>query len=157
MNGSSHPALRAAVTPLAAAPHGFSTQLTMTIPSDLALVEDAIEVICSHLHAGFPDERTLRFNLRVALAEALANAMEYGNGGDPSKSVMIHVRSGPQCVEIEVADEGPGFDPGAVPDPTAPERVSLETGRGLFLIQRLMDEVRFNAKGNAICMILRGA
>lgn len=157
MTGLPHPALRAAVVPLAAAPHGFSTQLTLVIPSDPTLVEDAIELICGHLKPEFLGERTVRFNLRVALAEALANAIEYGNGSDPAKQVTVHIRFGNDCAEMEVSDEGPGFDPSNVPDPTAPDRLTLETGRGLFLIQRLVDEVRFNDRGNAICMVLRRA
>jgi serine/threonine-protein kinase RsbW len=153
--GGRRPALRAAVAPLTAAPHGLSSELTLSLPSDVGLVEEAIELVCRHLKAEFLTERTIRFNLRVALAEAIANAIQYGNRNDPSKAVGIRVRFGPERVEMEVTDEGPGFDPNSVPDPTVLERRSQETGRGLFLIQRLVDEVRFNEKGNAICMILR--
>ena len=149
------PALRADVAPLQAAPHGLSSELTLTLPSDVALVEEAIELICRHLKAEFLSERAIRFNVRVALAEALANAIQYGNRNDTSKSVGVTVRFGPDRVEMEVSDEGPGFDPRHLPDPTVLERRTLETGRGIFLIQRLVDEVRFNEKGNAICMILR--
>jgi serine/threonine-protein kinase RsbW len=56
-----------------------------------------------------------------------------------------------------VADQGDGFDPAIVPDPTLPERLEEEDGRGLFLIRQLVDEVRFNDRGNAICMVLRRA
>jgi serine/threonine-protein kinase RsbW len=155
--GSSRPALRAAVSPLAAAPPGLSSVLTLTLPSDVGLVEEAIELVCRHLKAEFLSERAIRFNVRVALAEALANAIEYGNDNDTSKSVGVTVRFGPDRVEMEVTDEGPGFDPHRLPDPTVLERRSLETGRGIFLIQKLVDEVRFNEKGNSICMILRRA
>ena len=69
--------------------------------------------------------------------------------------VRVAVESG--TVSLEVRDEGSGFDPGDVPDPTDPARIDLPTGRGLFLIRQLADEVRFNDRGNAICMIMRRA
>ena len=127
------------------------------MPSDVGLIEEAVELVARRLDAHFVDPRTIRFNLRVALSEALANAMLYGNGGDAAKEVSVRVLFGRTAIEMEVADEGDGFDPGDLPDPTAPERVTRPEGRGIYLIQRLVDEVRFNEKGNAICMILRRA
>jgi serine/threonine-protein kinase RsbW len=127
------------------------------VPSDVGLIEEAVELVARHLDAHFVDPRTIRFNLRVALSEALANAMLYGNGGDAARLVSIRVLFGRTAIEMEVADEGEGFDPDSLPDPTTAERLTLPRGRGIFLIQRLVDEVRFNEKGNAICMILRRA
>jgi serine/threonine-protein kinase RsbW len=127
------------------------------MPSDVSRIEEAVELVARHLDAHFVDRRTIRFNFRVALSEALANAMLYGNGGDAAKEVSIRVQFGPTEIEMEVADEGEGFNPGALPDPTGPDRLARPDGRGIFLIQRLVDEVRFNEKGNAICMILRRA
>jgi len=149
--------LRAAVAPLAAAPSGLEYELTLTLPSDTGIIEEAILVVCRHLSAEYLSERAIRFNLRIALAEALANAILYGNRCDPSRSVQVRVRFGAERVEVEVTDEGEGFDPSSLPDPTQPDRLCLPTGRGLFLIRNLMDEVRFNEKGNSICMILRRA
>ena len=127
------------------------------MPSDVSFIEEAVELVAVHLDAHFVDPRTIRFNLRVALSEALANAMLYGNGGDASKEVGVRVLFGRTAIEMEVADEGEGFDPNALPDPTDPDRLAQPEGRGIFLIQRLVDEVRFNDKGNTICMILRRA
>jgi len=127
------------------------------MPSDVSRIEEAVELVARHLDAHFVDRRTIRFNFRVALSEALANAMLYGNGGDAAKEVSIRVQFGPTEIEMEVADEGEGFNPDALPDPTGPDRLTRPDGRGIFLIQRLVDEVRFNEKGNAICMILRRA
>jgi len=58
---------------------------------------------------------------------------------------------------VQVCDQGDGFDPSVVPDPTEPNRLERDDGRGLFLIRNLVDEVRFNERGNTICMVLRRA
>ncbi len=154
--GTPRTALRADVAPLAATT-GLSTELRLSLPSDVQVVEDAVELVCRHLEAEFISRRTIRFNLRVALAEALANAILYGNGSDPARTVEVAVRFGPARVEMEVTDEGSGFDPSTLPDPTTPDRLTLPSGRGIFLIRQLVDEVRFNRTGNSICMILRRA
>jgi len=145
------------VSPLPAALRGLEAELSLSVPSDVGFIEEAVDLVARHVDAHFVDPRTVRFNLRVALSEALANAMLYGNAGDPSRMVDIRVLFGRTAIEMEVTDEGEGFNPAAVPDPTTAERRSLPQGRGIFLIQRLVDEVRYNDKGNAICMILRRA
>src|SRR3989441_9900686 len=75
--------------------------------------------------------RRLRFNLRTALAEALANAIAYGNRHDTSKLVRVRVEVLPDAVRIHVTDDGDGFDPARVPDPTVPENLEPENGRRL--------------------------
>ena len=147
-------ALKPFVAPLGGA-EGLQAELTLRLPSDVVVIEDAVAVVAEHVEATFRDLHEVRFNLRVALCEALANAMLYGNGGDPDKTVDLCARYGPTTIEVEVTDQGEGFDPDAVPDPTLPENLFKSDGRGVFLIRRLMDEVRFNEKGNSICMILR--
>jgi serine/threonine-protein kinase RsbW len=62
---------------------------------------------------------------------------------------------GADVVRLHVTDEGDGFDPSIVPDPTLPERLALEDGRGLFVLKRLVDHVAFNEKGNSVCLTLR--
>jgi serine/threonine-protein kinase RsbW len=76
---------------------------------------------------------------------------------DPAKRVDVRVEVGDEAVALHVCDEGDGFDPSVIPDPTQPERIDLNQGRGLFLIRQLVDEVHFNDRGNAICMIMRRA
>lgn len=97
------------------------------------------------------------FRLRVALGEAVANAVLYGNREDPSLRVAIAARAAPGDVRVRVSDEGPGFDPGAVPDPTAPENLRRNRGRGLLLMRRLVDELRFNDRGNEVTLTVRSA
>jgi serine/threonine-protein kinase RsbW len=142
---------------IGAGERGFEAELTMAVPSRIAVVEEAVEIVARHLEAHFVDRHTIRFNLRVALSEALSNAIIYGNAEDPAKQVRVRVRFGRFAVEMEVADDGFGFRPDRVPDPTLPENLTRDDGRGLFLIRHLMDEVRFNERGNSICMILRRA
>jgi serine/threonine-protein kinase RsbW len=138
-------------------PLPFERELRLTIPSEVARVGEAVELVARHVEERFECQRTVSFNMRVALTEAISNAILYGNSEDVAKGVEVRVRFGPTAVEIEVTDQGQGFDPGTVPDPTLPENLQKPNGRGLFLIGRLVDEVRFNAKGNSICMILRRA
>ena len=134
---------------------GLEAELRLVVPSDVAVVQEAVDIVARHLEASFVDRHTIRFNLRVALAEALINAILYGNGGDRTKGVAVRVLFGRHAVELEVTDEGRGFDHRHVPDPTEPANRLLPRGRGLYLMRRLMDEVRFNDAGNSICMILR--
>jgi len=132
--------LRAAVAPLAAAPSGLEYELTLTLPSDTGIIEEAILVVCRHLSAEYLSERAIRFNLRIALAEALANAILYGNRCDPSRSVQVRVRFGAERVEVEVTDEGEGFELTELPDPLAEENLLRQSGRGLLLIKAFVDE-----------------
>ena len=127
-------------------------ELMLDVPSDLAYVGEAVELVARHCPSGILSPRRIEFNLRTALAEALANAILYGNGQDPSKHVRVRVETASDAVRLHVSDEGNGFDPTGLPDPTSPENLEREEGRGLFVMQHLVDHVTFNAKGNAICL-----
>lgn len=150
-------ALTARVAPLPSVERGLEAELTLSVPSDIEFIEEAVALVARHLEASFVDRRTIRFNLCVALSEALTNAILYGNGEGDSRDVDLRVLFGRNTIEIEVRDCGDGFDPRFIPDPTLPANRERPYGRGLFLIRRLMDEVRFNESGNSICMILRRA
>ncbi len=94
------------------------------------------------------------FEIEVSLYEALANAIEHGCGHDPEKMVEVVVA----CEEergmvIVVRDPGPGFNPESVPSPVVGENIYADSGRGIFLINQLMDEVRFEKNGTEIWMI----
>jgi serine/threonine-protein kinase RsbW len=93
------------------------------------------------------------FDIRLSLEEALTNAMRHGNQMDPSLYVEVHVHAAPDKVVIEVKDQGEGFDAGSTPDPTHQENVDQPSGRGIFLIRHLMDEVVFFNSGSGIRMI----
>ena len=134
---------------------GAATELRLALPSDVALVGPAVELISAHCRTGVLSPRRVRFNLRTVLAEALTNAIVYGNRADPTKQVRVRVELGRRVVHIHVEDDGDGFDAGAVPDPTTPDRLLCEDGRGLFVIRHLVDQVTFNARGNAVCLTLK--
>jgi anti-sigma regulatory factor (Ser/Thr protein kinase) len=129
--------------------------MRLDVPSDLGIVGDAVELVASHVPPGTLSPRRLSFNLRTALAEALGNAIRYGTGEDPDRIVTVRVELGRDFVRIYVADDGNGFDPRGMPDPTHPDNLEREYGRGLFVIRHLVDDVAFNEKGNGICLTLR--
>ena len=95
------------------------------------------------------------FGVRLALEEALVNAVKHGNRNDPTKCVWAswHVR--PRRVLVEIEDEGDGFDPRAVRDPCTPENLERSCGRGLLLMRTYMSWVRYNCRGNRVTMIKR--
>ncbi len=129
--------------------------VSLELPNDVRAIEEAVTyMIDRSLAAGFDDPDRLRLNLRVSLSEALTNAMLNGNRGQPGKHVRLEARLGAHRLVIRVTDEGGGFDPDAVPDPTLPEHRVRGRGRGIFLIRNLMDAVEFNDRGNAITMVL---
>ena len=130
-------------------------ELSVDVPSDLDYVGPAVELIVGSCPHGPLSPRRVRFNLRTALAEALTNAIAYGNRHDPSKLVRVRVEIAADAVRVHVRDDGDGFDPTAIPDPTLPENLEREDGRGLFVLRHLVDQVSFNAKGNAVCLTLR--
>jgi anti-sigma regulatory factor (Ser/Thr protein kinase) len=129
--------------------------MKLDVPSDLGMVGDAVELVASHLPPGTLSPRRISFNLRTALAEALGNAIRYGTGEDPRRKIRVRVELGRDVVRIYVVDDGAGFDPSDTPDPTHPDNLEREFGRGLFVIRHLVDDVAFNEKGNGICLTLR--
>jgi serine/threonine-protein kinase RsbW len=129
--------------------------LVLDIPNDLNSIEEAVEFVMERCPACGDDPRELRLNLRVGLAEALANAMLYGNGPDPSKRVKMEVAFEDSTITARITDEGTGFDPGTVPDPTCPRNLLKTNGRGIFLMRKLLDEVHFNDRGNSVTLVLR--
>jgi serine/threonine-protein kinase RsbW len=103
-------------------------------------------------HCGYNGEAN--FALKLCLEEALTNAIRHGNSGQAGKKVNIRYRVDPQVIDIYIADEGPGFDPGGVPDPTLTENLSRPCGRGILLMRAYMSHVEYNATGNEIHMVL---
>jgi serine/threonine-protein kinase RsbW len=111
----------------------------------------AIEDIMADLEAAGYSDKEL-FGVRLALEEALVNAIKHGHKGDPTKTVYLRYRLNGECIKVEIEDEGLGFRPQDVPDPFAPENLERPCGRGLLLMRSYMTWVRFNAIGNRVTM-----
>jgi serine/threonine-protein kinase RsbW len=134
---------------------GTGTLVTLRLPSEIACIEEAVELVTRHCLAGHDTTKKTRFRLQVVLSEALSNAIVRGNREDREKWVDVRAELREDAIRLEVTDEGPGFDPSTVPEPIRPEQLDEATGRGLYLIRQLVDAVEFNERGNSICMILR--
>ncbi len=114
------------------------------VPTVKRIMEIVGQIECS---------RGKEFEIETALIEALVNAIKHGAQNDPGKKVQCCVA----CEEDEgmliiVRDPGTGFDPLAIPDPTVGENLFSNHGRGIFMINQLMDEVKFEKNGTEIHM-----
>lgn len=92
-----------------------------------------------------------QFGIRLALEEAIVNAIKHGNKMDPAKKVQIHVDVIDDALEVVIQDEGEGFHPEDVPDPTADENLEKPSGRGLMLMNAFM-KVEYQGCGNRVVM-----
>lgn len=130
----------------------LSELLDLSIAADseaVATVVDAISETLARLEV--PEQK--RFEIALAVQEALANAVVHGCGNDPSKQVRCRVKSDPRGrIVIIVTDPGPGFSPAVLSDPKRGENLYADHGRGVYLIRQLMDEVHFERNGNEIRM-----
>ncbi|MDQ3083066.1 MAG: ATP-binding protein [Gemmatimonadota bacterium] len=131
--------------------------MDVQIPSDVRYIEGVVELAtqkCRELHV--PASKC-SLNVRVALAEAISNAILRGNSDTLHGHVRVRATISDDKLVFEVVDDGPGFDMAAErPDPTAPENLLKEEGRGLFLMHRLMDGVeQFQKNGNVVRLTLR--
>ncbi|MFQ3651179.1 MAG: ATP-binding protein [Gemmataceae bacterium] len=127
----------------------------VTLPSDPNEVRRFQDNIEEQLVSRQVTEKDI-FSVRLALEEALVNAIKHGNQYDPSKQVHIRYRfidDSPLRLEIIITDEGAGFDPAEVPDPTAEENLDRTCGRGLMFMRHYMSEVEYNEVGNSVQMI----
>ncbi len=123
------------------------------IPTDLSEVQKASAKVLSFLRPLDLDEPCI-FDIRLCLEEALINAMKYGNQLRKDLSVRLVVECDPgRQVRITVEDQGGGFDVRRLEDCTQKKNLFKGHGRGVYLIHQLMDEVKFNAKGNSVLMI----
>jgi len=130
-------------------------RVELTVPSVLdylSLVNAVSEEFGLQMGA---DEDT-RNAINSSVVEACTNAMEHGNGLDREKRVILTLRAAPGRFEIDVSDEGEGFDPEEVQDPRKPENLLRERGRGIFILRNFMDEVRFRiepSRGTTVHMV----
>ena len=131
--------------------------LDLQIPSDVSYIEGVVELATRKCRELSIPPHKCSLNVRVALAEAISNAILRGNGDALNKHVRVKAVVHDDSVVFDVTDEGPGFDLGADrPDPTSPDNLLREDGRGLFLMRQLMDSVeRFQSDGNVVRLTIR--
>ncbi|MCC7196302.1 MAG: ATP-binding protein [Gemmatimonadaceae bacterium] len=130
--------------------------LDFRIPSDVRYIEEVVGQVVQRCRAMAFSPRHLALNVPVALTEALSNAILRGNLDDPARSVEVRVEIDHARLVVAVRDEGGGFDLAAcTTDATLPENLVREDGRGLYLMQQLMDEVeRYTDGGNVVRLVL---
>lgn len=134
-------------------PTKMELKLSVTLSADQTAVDQVVRSVMNVVR----DTRCApgrEDDVELALAEALANAVVHGAKSDPSKTVECDVACNHQgAILIVVRDPGPGFDPSQIADPCVGENIYSHHGRGIFLINQLMDEVRFHKNGTEIHMI----
>ena len=132
-----------------AAPAPFEEVVLVSDPAEARRFQDQIEQLLLESSPASPHEV---FSIKLALEEALINAIKHGNQMDRSKKVRVLYRVSGDRFEVRVHDEGPGFDPSDVPDPTAVENLERPCGRGLMLMRHYMTDVVYNQSGNCVAM-----
>jgi serine/threonine-protein kinase RsbW len=130
---------------------GTPIERETVIPSDLSAARQLQNEIEEHLLSVHYAEMEI-FGIKMAMEEALVNAIKHGNQLDPAKFVTVYYRIHPERFDAKITDEGPGFCPEDVPDPTAPENLERPCGRGLLLMRSFMTDVQFHGRGNSISM-----
>lgn len=129
----------------------------LVLPSHIEAVADAAAAVTDFIrNCGVSEE--LAFGIEMAVREAVTNAMVHGNQEDESKFVEVIFNCHDNELEFEVRDQGEGFDPAQVPDPTNAENLLKTSGRGIFLMRTFMDEVEWlnrPERGTAVRMTKR--
>jgi serine/threonine-protein kinase RsbW len=123
------------------------------IPNDLAAARCPENAILEEAQAcGYGDDAA--FAVKLALEEALTNAFRHGNKRDPGKRITVCYSVTAEQIEIEVIDEGEGFEPDKVPDPTQPEYIDRPHGRGIMLMRAYLDKVEYSQTGNSVRLVI---
>ena len=130
---------------------GFSF-LRLVVDSSFSELESVVDRALSFFQSK-TDDMDLLHKVMLLTSEAVTNGMKHGNKLDERKSVHVDFRCSDRSLEVWVEDEGDGFDREAIPDPTTSEHLLDEGGRGIFLIEKIADEVRYEMGGRRIGMI----
>jgi serine/threonine-protein kinase RsbW len=132
------------------------TPVKAIIPSDFAAgFEVQQRILDAAEQHGFQEQ--CLFAIKIAVEEALVNAIKHGNKQDPTKRVRIEASITPKQAEISIEDEGPGFDRDAVPDPLAEENLEKPSGRGILLIESYMNDVSWDNGGRRVRMVKKNS
>jgi serine/threonine-protein kinase RsbW len=114
-------------------------EVELLIPSSLKMVPLAVELGLSLMEIrGYADKQ--RSSIRMAVHETLINAIKHGSIENPQAKVLIRYSFKGDCFHTDIEDEGEGFDPNEIPDPTSPENILKTGGRGIFLAKQMTDQ-----------------
>lgn len=131
---------------------GYTLIDSLSIPSEmesLPVVESLIDKVCQTVGV----HEDVYGNVLIAVTEAVNNAIIHGNKLNTESVVLLDVFDEQSSFAFSVADSGPGFDHEHLPDPTAPENIEKENGRGIYLMRHLADDVEFNEVGNIVTVL----
>ncbi|HZW92201.1 MAG TPA: ATP-binding protein [Candidatus Eremiobacteraceae bacterium] len=130
----------------------LSELLDVRLPADAEAIAKVVDTISENLmRLEVPEQK--RFEVALAVQEALANAVVHGCSNDPSKQIRCRLKCDQRGrIVIIVTDPGPGFNPELLSDPRRRENLYADNGRGVYLIRQLMDEVHIERPGNEIRM-----
>ena len=132
--------------------HSSPAHFEVTLPADIHAISPVV-IWVMRLVADMQFATGKEFEIELALREALANAIKHGCKGDPAKKIEFSVTEEVgRGILVVVRDPGRGFDPASVPSPVAEENLISDHGRGIYLINRLMDEVKYERNGSEIRM-----
>ncbi len=118
---------------------------------NLRIIENAIDNITAE--TGINQDNYGK--ILIGTLEAVNNAIIHGNKSDEKKFVSVDIKMADTNLEVTVTDQGNGFKPSEVPDPTQPENIEALNGRGIFLMSKLADDIKFNKKGNKVTLIFK--
>ena len=114
----------------------------------IMLVEKILQDLCAPYYVN----EDIYGNMLVALTEAVTNAIQHGNKFADAKKVILTCAGANDGLQFTITDQGNGFDPNVVPDPTAPENIEKPNGRGVFLMKHLADGVSYNDEGRTVVL-----
>lgn len=128
---------------------------SVKVPPEREMIEATVDTILGAMERRDFSESS-RFAVRLALEETISNAFRHGHAKLPSDTpIRVDYRVDDDEVEFIIEDQGPGFNPKSVPDPTLDENLELPSGRGLVLMRAYMSEVQYLGKGNRVRMLYR--
>lgn len=122
-----------------------------SVVSNLRIVENAIDEVTGKMGIS----RDNYGKILVSTLEAVNNAIIHGNNSNPDKFVEISITFLKKVLKIKIKDEGTGFKPEKLPDPTRPDNIESVNGRGVFLMSRLADEILYSRKGNTVTLFFK--
>ena len=123
----------------------------LSIPSDTSAGKQVIDDLLAELQQRQWGDSEI-FGIHLSVEEALVNAIKHGNEEADDKSVHVVIKMSDDSMRIEITDEGDGFNPDDVPDPTDDENLEVPSGRGIMLMRSFMSLVEFNEAGNKVVM-----